>query len=180
MTQLLAHNRCNNVNIPDKTSKLFGIEALGAVGKGFFGFMVYLDHQAVCTGRHRCPCHGTDLLSDTGGMAGINDYRQVGELFQDRNSGKIQSIAGIGFKGTDTPLAQDNVFVAFGRYILGGHEPLLNGGGKTPLEYHRFSHAACTFEQFKVLHVPGTDLNHIHIFNHEIRMHGRCDFGDNS
>ena len=102
-------------------------------------------------------------------MAGIDDHRQVGHLFQHRHSGNIQSIAHAVFKGADAALAQHHVGVSGGHDVLGAHHQFLQRGAEAALEQHRNVGASHRLEQLKILHVAGADLDHVHLFPHKQR-----------
>ena len=80
VVQLLAHHRCDDIQIPDKPAKLNGIKALGSIGQGLIWIVMHFNHQGIGACGNGGPCHGGHLFPDAGGMAGINDHRQVGEL----------------------------------------------------------------------------------------------------
>ena len=61
----------------------------------------------------------------------------------------------------DAPLAQHDVEVAALGDVLGGHQPLLDGGAHAPLEQHRLGRRADRLQEREVLHVPGADLEHV-------------------
>ena len=66
-------------------------------------------------------------------MAWINDYRQVGKPFEHRHGGNIQRVARIVFKGADTALAEDHVFIPACHNIFRAHERFLNRIGEASL-----------------------------------------------
>ena len=96
-------------------------------------------------------------------MAGVNHNRQMAQLVQGADGGDIQRIAGVGFKGADTPLAENDLLVAFAHDILGAHEQFLQGVGKTTLEKNGLLDLAQLLQKVKILHISGTHLNDIHI-----------------
>ena len=122
------------------------------------------DHQAVCA---CCRCresHGLDEAALSGGVAGVNNDRQMTQLLQNRNCRKVKGISCIGFKSTDATLAEDDVLIAAGHDILGAHQPLLIGGGHAALDHDGLVLMTNGLQQIEVLHVAGTNLNHIYIF----------------
>ena len=102
----------------------------------------------------------------------------MGELLHRQHGGEVQGVAGIGLKGADTPLAEDDPVVAPGHDVLGAHEPLLNGGGQAPLEQDGLGGLAKLLEQVEVLHVPGSHLNHVHAHLEHLHVVGGHDLGD--
>ena len=73
--------------------------------------------------------------------------------------------------------------VAAGHNVLGAHQPLLQGVGQTALEQNGLVAVADFFQQLEVLHIPGTDLNDVHIVKqlqmldvHQLRDNGHAGF----
>ena len=66
-------------------------------------------------------------------MAWVDDDRQVGELFNHRHRGQVEGVAGLGLKGADAALAEDDILVAACHDVLGTHQPFLDGVGKAAL-----------------------------------------------
>ena len=96
-------------------------------------------------------------------MARVHHHRQVGQLLELGHRGQIQRVSCIGFKGTDAPLAEDDLLVAAGHDVLGAHEQLLEGVGKAALQKHRLMDAAQLLQKVKILHITRPDLDDIHI-----------------
>ena len=96
-------------------------------------------------------------------MAGVDDHRQVRQLFQHRYGGNIQRVPGIGLEGADPPFAEDHILIAARHDIFRAHEQFLIGTHETPFEQDGLFQFAQLLEQFKVLHVAGTNLDHIHL-----------------
>ena len=94
-------------------------------------------------------------------MRGVHDHGQMAHLLDGRDGGDIQGVAGEGLKGADAPLAENDVFVACGHDIFGGHDPLLIGVGEAALEEDGLGHLAHLFQKLKILHVPGAYLDHV-------------------
>ena len=82
---------------------------------------------------------------------------------QGGHGGQVQGVPGGGLKGADAPLAQDHVLVAPGHDILSTHQQLLQGVGQAPLEEDGLAGVTQLLQQFKVLHVPGAHLDHVHV-----------------
>ena len=134
-------------------AELLGVKTLRAVGKGMVRVVVNLDHQGVRARGNGGPGHGAHFFANARGVAGIDQHRQMGEFFQHGNGRQIQGVAGIGFKGADAALAQNDPVVSLGHDVLGRHQPFLDGGGQAPFEHHGFSHPAHAFQQLEILHV---------------------------
>ena len=97
---------------PASTSILIRREGLGPVAQGVWRVVVHFDHQPVRTGRRRRQGHGLHQPGLARGVAGVYDHRQMGQLVQHGHGGKIQRVAGVGFKGANAPLAEDHPLVA--------------------------------------------------------------------
>ena len=122
-----------------------------------------LDHQAVRAHGHGSLGQRGHHKGDAGSVAGVDDHRQMGHLFQHRHGGNVQRVAHAGLKGADAALAQHHVGVALGHDVLGAHHQLLQGGGQAALQQHRGLQAAHGFQQLKVLHIACADLDHVHV-----------------
>src|ERR1035437_398099 len=75
---------------------------------------------------------GTAALA--GGVARVENHRQMRELVQHRNGRDIASIAGSRFKGPYAALAENYIGVAVGHDVLGRHQQLLDGGTHAALQ----------------------------------------------
>ena len=139
---------------------------------------MHLDDEAVRPGGYRRQTHALHHPRLAAGVGGVHHHRQVGELLHRQHGGEVQGVAGIGLKGADTPLAEDDPVVAPGHDVLGAHEPLLNGGGQAPLEQDGLGGLAKLLEQVEVLHVPGSHLNHVHAHLEHLHVVGGHDLGD--
>ena len=81
------------------------LQGLGAIAQGMGRVVVDLDQQSVGTGGHGAHGQGIYQPALAGGMAGIDDDGQVGQLPQHGDAGQIQGVAGDRFKGADAPFA---------------------------------------------------------------------------
>ena len=88
------------------------------------GVVVDLDHKTICTAGCGGCRHGCHKLCFSGGMAGIDDDRQMGQLMEHGHGGQIQGVAGIIAVGTDAAFTQNHTLVAAGHDIFGAHEQL--------------------------------------------------------
>jgi len=59
---------------------------------------------------------------------GVDDDRQVGQLPHQRDRVQVQGEPGRGLEGPDPPLAEHHAAIALGEDVLGGQQPLLDGG----------------------------------------------------
>ena len=110
-------------------------------------------------------------------MAGVHHYGQVGELVEDGHGGQVQGVAGGRLEGADAPLTEDDVLVASGHNVLRAHQQLLDGVGQAALQEDGLFGLAQLLQKLKVLHVPGTHLDDVHILE-EGQVVGIHDLGD--
>src|SRR3990172_3618561 len=137
-----------------------------------------LDHDPVRphgNGRQRQRGHEIPF---SGGVTRIDDDRQVRQLLQRRDRRKVQRIPGVLFEGPDAPLAEDNIVVSLGHDVLGRHQKLLDRRAHPPLEEDRLAVDAHLLEETEVLHVPGTDLDHVGILHHKLCIPRVHQLGD--
>ena len=113
---------------------LFGIDGLGSVGEGFVGFVVDFDDEAVGADRYCGAGEGNDLVALSGSVAGVDQDRQVAEAMNGGHDAEVEGIASVVDEGADASFAEDDLVVALGHDVLGGHEEFVEGGGHTTLE----------------------------------------------
>jgi len=70
-------------------------------------------------------------------VGGIDDHRQVGHVLDDRRRRYVERVPSGGLKGSDPSLDQDDLVIPLLVDVLGGIEPLIDGGRETSLEHHR-------------------------------------------
>ncbi len=80
-----------------------------------------------------------------GGVAGVEDDRQVRMVLDHRDGVDVGGEAGGGFEGDDAALAEDHLRVAFGHDIFGGHQQILDAAAEAALEQHGDLHAPHAF-----------------------------------
>jgi hypothetical protein len=66
----------------------------------------------------------------------------VAPLLDHGNGRDVEGVAGRVLEGADAPLAEDDLAVAPGQDVLGGEQPLFDGGGEAALEKDRLSDLA--------------------------------------
>ena len=111
-------------------------------------------------------------------MGGIHHHGQVAHPLHGRDGGHVQGVAGVGLKGADAPLAEDHVLVALGHDILRRHDPLLVAVGEAPLEKDGLGQLAHLLQKVEVLHIPGADLDDIHLVLEDLAVLGAHQLGD--
>ena len=99
--------------------KGFRAQGLVAVAQGTGRIIVHFDHDPIGPRRHSRHGHRGNQCRLAGGVAGINDDRQVSQLAQHRDGRQIQRVARVGFKGADAALAQNHLLIAFTHDVFG-------------------------------------------------------------
>ena len=87
-----------------------------------------LHHDPVGSDGHAGASHGRNQGSPPCAVAGIGDHGQVGKLGQRRDGGQVQRVPGVGFKGSDAALAQEDVRIAAGQDVFCREQQLLDRG----------------------------------------------------
>ena len=82
-------------------------------------------------------------------MAGIDDDWQVALAFDGQDGAQIEGVAGVRFKSTDAPFAEDDVVVAFSHDVFCRHEPFFDSRAQAPLEKDRLVRLADGFEEVR-------------------------------
>ena len=121
---------------------------------------------------------GVDEVAAAGGVARVDDHRQVRELLQHRHRGEVEREAVGGLEGADPALAQQHVRVALLEHVLGRHQQLLERRGQPALDQHRLAGAADLGQQRVVLHVAGADLDDVGDLDHGLEVARVHQLGD--
>ena len=127
-----------------------GVQLLGAVADRVVGVGVDLHDQAVGARRGGGHGHRLDQVAAAGGVAGVDDHRQVRQLLEHRHRHQVEREPVGGLERADAALAQDHVAVALLEHVLGGHQQLLERGAQAALDQHgharrgRSRSAACS------------------------------------
>ena len=83
---------------------------------------------------------------------------------QHRHGRQVEGVAGVGLKGADAALAEDDLLVAAGHDVFGAHQQLLDGVGTgRALSRMGLFGLAQLLEQLEVLHVARADLDDVHV-----------------
>ena len=107
-----------------------------------------------------------NVIAFAGGVAGIDDDRQMRPARGDGDAGDIQGISDGVLEGLDAALAEHDVAIALAEDVFGGEEPVFDGRGQAALEEDGLSHFADLAEEVEILHVAGADLEAIDVFFH--------------
>ena len=107
---------------------------------------MYLYDQTVGAGRDTGQGRRGNVLAVAGGVARVDDDRQMAQLTHNGNRRDIERVARVGLEGTDAALAQHHVARAVRQQVFGSHEPFLNRGRKTALQEYRHTDRTERFE----------------------------------
>src|SRR5215218_7229285 len=145
-------------------------QLLRAVADGLVRLRVDLDDDPVRAGRRGRERERLDQRAPPGGVAGVDDHRQVRELLQHRDRREVEREAVSGLEGADPALAQQHVGVALLEHVLGRHQQLLERRRQPALEQDRLARAADLGQQRVVLHVARADLDHVGHLDHGLEI----------
>ena len=135
----LAYYRSQHINVTHELFKLLRIHGLGCIRNGLFWLAVNLYDDSVSTSCNGGKSHRWHLVTQSYGMAGVNDDGQVGQGAEHWHSGNIQGISGGLFVGTDSPLTQNYIVGSRRQQVFSSHKPFLNSGRKTTLQDNRLT-----------------------------------------
>ncbi len=110
----------------------------------------------------------------------IDEDGEVAAFFYRGDYRQIQSVAGKVGESADAAFAEHDVVVTFGKDVFGGHEEFIESGGHAALQEDGEFRAARAFEEGKVLHVAGADLDHVGVFLDEVERFVVDGFGDDA
>src|SRR2546423_1779562 len=94
-------------------------------------------------------------------MRGVNDDWQVRDASNGGDGREVERVARVLREGSDAALAEDDVVVALGHYVLGGQKPLVEHRRQPALQEHGHARAPRAAQQREVLHVARADLYHV-------------------
>ena len=113
-----------------------------AIGPGCYSGLGYRRYQCVMSG----------------GMAGVDNYRQMAGPFEHRYGRNIQRKAHTVLECPDAALTEDDVVFTFRQQVIGGGQLLGDGAGKTAFQYHGEATVTGIGQQCEVLQITRTDL----------------------
>ena len=90
-------------------------------------------HDALGSGRNGRQSHRGHEFAPAGGMARVDENRQVRDALDVRHGREVQRVAGRVVEAAYAALAQDDLVVAFREDVLGRHEELFDGCGRAAL-----------------------------------------------
>ena len=102
-------------------------------------------------------------VGPAGGVAGVDDDRQVALALDIGHDRQVEGIAGRILEGANSPLAEDHLPISLGEDVFGRHEQVFHGRAHAAFEEDGLLGAAAFLEQVEVLHVAGADLEDVGI-----------------
>ena len=136
-------------------------DRLRAVAERRLGLGMNLDDEAVGAGSSSRQRQRHDPVAAPGGVRGVDDHRQVGHSLQRRHRHEVQREPVRALERADAALAQDDVGVVLLEHVLGRVEELLERCREPALEQDGNAGSPRLGEERVVLHVAGTDLDHV-------------------
>ena len=138
------------------------IERLAAIGEGVIRIRMDLDHQPVRAGGDAGQGQRSHVWALAGGMAGIDENRQMRQPLQQPAPRRRSSVLRVCvLEGADAALAEDHIRVALREHVLGRQQPLFHQHRQAALEHDRFAGLADLLEQEVVLRVARADLEDV-------------------
>ena len=131
---------------------------------------MHVHDDAVRADRDRGPGQRQHQVAAATGVRRVHDHRQVRQPLRDRHRADVQGVPRRLLERPDAALAQHDVQVAALGDVLGGHQPLLDGGVHAALEHHRLAHPADRLQQREVLHVARADLQHVRVAGDQVHV----------
>ena len=163
-----------------EVGEFFGEDGLHAVGEGFFGLVVDFDEQSIGADGDCGAGEGKNFVTLAGAVAGVNQDWKVAALFDGRDDGEVERIAGKIGEGADTAFAEHDVVIALGENVFCCQEEFVKSSGHAAFEKNGELGAAGAFEEREVLHVARTDLDDIGVFLDEVEGFTVDGFGDDA
>ena len=134
---------------------------LGTVAECMIRVIMYFYHDTIGPDSDGCLRQVFYHPSLSRSVAGIHNDRQMALALDGKNSGKVQCIARVGFKCSDSPFTENDIVISPCHNIFCTHEPLFYGRTQAPFQQDRNPCFSQSPEQFKILHIACSDLNDI-------------------
>ena len=129
-------------------------------------------------GGHGRAGHRRDQVGPAGGVARVDDDRQVAQPLDVRHDRQVEHVARRVLERPDPALAEDHPAVALRQDVLGRHQQVLDRRAHAPLQQDGRAGPADLLEQVEVLHVPRADLDDVGVALDEVDLAGVHDLGD--
>src|ERR1700687_1120427 len=160
--------------------EFFGKDGLHAVGESFVRLVMDFDEEAIGADSDGGSWKRENFVALAGSVGRIDEDRKVAALFDGRYDGEVERVARKIGEGAHAALTENDVVVAFGEDVFGGHEEFVERGGHTALEENGLFGAARAVEQGKILHVARADLDDVGVFFDEVEAFVVDGFGDDA
>ena len=153
-------------------------ELLAGVTQRSGRMWMHFDQQRIGSHRDGAFAHGNDEIGAANALAGIDDNRAVGFLFDDRDGGEVECVAGVSLEGADAAFAKEQVRIFVGEHIFAREQPLFDLHREAAFEEDGFAGFGGGDEQLEVLRVARADLDDVRVFGDEIGVLFGKQFGD--
>src|SRR5437764_939678 len=145
----------------DEVLVLFERQGLRAVGESAFGVVVDFDDEAVGSGGDARARERHHHVVVSRSVRGVNDDGQVRDAADGGDGREVERVARVLREGAYAALAEYDVVVALGHYVLGGEKPLVEHRGESALQEHGQARAPRAAKEREVLHVARADLYYV-------------------
>src|SRR5881275_3000609 len=162
----------------DEVLVLFEREGLRAVGECAFGVVVYFDDESVGSGGHARARERHHHVVVARSVRRVDDDGQVRDASNGGDGREVERVARVLGEGAYAALAEDDVVVALGHYVLGGEKPLVEHRRQPALQEHGHARAPRAAQQREVLHVARADLYHVAVALDQVNAVLVQSFGD--
>jgi hypothetical protein len=139
---VLAGQLRRGLELAQVRAEVVRVQRLRAVADGLLRARVDLDDDAVGPRRRRRERQRLDERALPGGVARVDDDRQVRQLAQHRHGHEVEREAVARLVGADAALAEHHLLVALLQHVLRRHQELLERGRQASLQQHRLAGAA--------------------------------------
>ena len=155
-----------------------GRQLLSGVADRLVGVRMDLDDDPVGSGGGGGERHRLHQVTAAGGVAGVDEHRQMGPSLEHGDRHQVQGEAVRGLERADPALAEDHRLVALLEDVLGRHQQLVERRRQPALEQHRPPAASDLGQERVVLHVARADLQHVGDVEQDVEIPGVHHLGD--
>ena len=120
--------------VGEELGEFSAFELLRGIAEGVEGVGMGLDDESIGTHGESGTGKSGNEATCPGGMAGVHDDGQVGELLGDGHGAEVEQVARAGIEGAKATLAENDLCATVDDKIFGGGEPFLDGAGESTLE----------------------------------------------
>src|SRR5216684_4406803 len=137
-------------------------QRLSTVAKRLIRPWVHFEQEPIRSASRGGERHGDDEVAVSGGVGGVDDYREPSVKLRIGHRREIERVAQLGLKRSDSALAENDLLVAAVEEVLRGEKPLLDGGAESALQHDRAPFPGSRSRERQVLHVAGAYLEEVY------------------